>query len=54
MEQQTFLKKCLVKSDDVTGRSSAYRAIVNGKKIRLPESFKVLLKEKVSCIEYMT
>jgi len=37
-----------IKSDDVRGRSSAYKAIIHGEKIEsvnIPESFKVLLKE---------
>lgn len=37
-----------IKSDDVKGRSSAYKAIIHGEKIEsvnVPESFKVLIKE---------
>jgi len=37
-----------IKSDDVKGRSSAYKAIIHGEKIEsvnIPESFKVLIKE---------
>jgi len=37
-----------IKSDDVRGRSSAYKAIIHGEKIEsvnIPESFKVLVKE---------
>lgn len=37
-----------IKSDDVKGRSSAYKAIIQGEKIEnvnIPESFKVLVKE---------
>ena len=37
-----------IKSDDIRGRSSAYKAIIHGEKIEsvnIPESFKVLIKE---------
>ncbi len=37
-----------IKSDDIKGRSSAYKAIIHGEKIEsvnIPESFKVLIKE---------
>jgi DNA-directed RNA polymerase subunit beta len=37
-----------IKSDDIKGRSSAYKAIIHGDKIEnvnIPESFKVLIKE---------
>ncbi len=37
-----------IKSDDIKGRSSAYKAIIHGDKIEnvnVPESFKVLVKE---------
>ncbi len=37
-----------IKSDDIKGRSSAYKAIIHGEKIEsvnVPESFKVLIKE---------
>jgi DNA-directed RNA polymerase subunit beta len=37
-----------IKSDDVTGRADAYKAIINGDKIEMryvPESFKVLVRE---------
>lgn len=37
-----------IKSDDVKGRSGAYKAIIHGEKIKsdnVPESFKVLIKE---------
>jgi DNA-directed RNA polymerase subunit beta len=37
-----------IKADDVKGRSSAYKAIIQGDKIEnvnIPESFKVLVKE---------
>lgn len=37
-----------IKSDDIKGRSSAYKAIIHGEKIEsvnVPESFKVLVKE---------
>ena len=43
------LKEMLtIKSDDIKGRSSAYKAIIHGDKIEavnIPESFKVLIKE---------
>ena len=37
-----------IKSDDIKGRSAAYKAIIHGDKIEnvnIPESFKVLVKE---------
>ena len=37
-----------IKSDDVKGRSAAYKAIIHGEKIQnvnIPESFKVLVRE---------
>jgi DNA-directed RNA polymerase subunit beta len=37
-----------IKSDDVKGRSAAYKAIIHGEKIEntsMPESFKVLIRE---------
>jgi DNA-directed RNA polymerase subunit beta len=37
-----------IKSDDVKGRSAAYKAIIHGEKIEntsMPESFKVLVRE---------
>jgi DNA-directed RNA polymerase subunit beta len=37
-----------IKSDDIKGRSAAYKAIIQGDKIEnvnIPESFKVLVKE---------
>ena len=37
-----------IKSDDIKGRSAAYKAIIHGDKIEnvnIPESFKVLIKE---------
>jgi len=37
-----------IKSDDIKGRSSAYKAIIHGEKIEsvnIPESFKLLIKE---------
>jgi len=37
-----------IKSDDIKGRSAAYKAIIHGEEIEnanIPESFKVLVKE---------
>ncbi len=44
----TLQEMLTIKSDDVKGRSSAYKAIIQGDKIEnvnVPESFKVLIKE---------
>lgn len=44
----TLQEMLTIKSDDVKGRSSAYKAIIHGEKIEsvnVPESFKVLIKE---------
>ncbi|HRI05620.1 MAG TPA: DNA-directed RNA polymerase subunit beta [Candidatus Dojkabacteria bacterium] len=44
----TLQEMLTIKSDDVKGRSSAYKAIIQGEKIEnvnVPESFKVLIKE---------
>ncbi|MBI2357262.1 DNA-directed RNA polymerase subunit beta [Candidatus Dojkabacteria bacterium] len=44
----TLQEMLTIKSDDVKGRSSAYKAIIQGEKIQnvnVPESFKVLIKE---------
>lgn len=44
----TLKEMLTIKSDDVKGRSSAYKAIIHGEKIEkvnIPESFKVLVRE---------
>ncbi len=44
----TLQEMLTIKSDDVKGRSNAYKAIIHGEKIEnvnVPESFKVLIKE---------
>lgn len=44
----TLQEMLTIKSDDVKGRSGAYKAIIHGEKIEsvnVPESFKVLIKE---------
>jgi len=44
----TLQEMLTIKSDDVKGRSAAYKAIIHGEKIEIvnvPESFKVLVKE---------
>ncbi|MGI6423299.1 MAG: DNA-directed RNA polymerase subunit beta [Candidatus Dojkabacteria bacterium] len=44
----TLQEMLTIKSDDVKGRSTAYKAIIHGEKIEsvnVPESFKVLIKE---------
>lgn len=44
----TLKEMLTIKSDDVKGRSSAYKAIIHGEKIQnvnIPESFKVLVRE---------
>lgn len=51
----TLQELLTIKSDDVTGRSSSYEAIVKGKNIQkpgIPESFRVLIRELQSiCLD---